>query len=478
MKNGKLKIANDRLTHTKENKGITLIALVVTIIVLLILAGISITMLTGQNGILNKATDAKNANGIVQIDEQVKLAVAEALSNGLGTITVDNLKTALDNNIGSGNYDLTEDGTEKIIIAIDDKTYNIDKNGNISNKDEITASIVEIPSNEVVYYCSDATGYTFYDEDDNELIWKDSCFQIPVESKVTVENISNGSYKFVEDGDVWKSNNKGIKSSEATSKWRVNVVGSCVINFSVSSIWFYDNLTIKVDGFPVIDKITGSVNYYYVLKEGTHDIEASYVKGKENGSGEVTDIATISFNAGSAGKIKDVKKIKKDANATGEIFTYYNKCFYNIIWGPYGSQANDTDNTKSGLINTNNLIAKKWSIEDAITIWEKILNLREDDGNGWFVGNQQELLKLKKYINANGKIISSDSENFTGSYIRSGTFVSIYSCIEDEHYEDDLYGDCVYSIKMYTDENDWESGDKNYNYDCPIIVMLPIRQFM
>ena len=45
----------------KKNKGITLIALVVTIIVLIILAGISIAMLTGQNGILNRATEAKNA---------------------------------------------------------------------------------------------------------------------------------------------------------------------------------------------------------------------------------------------------------------------------------------------------------------------------------------------------------------------------------------------------------------------------------
>ena len=40
----------------KNNKGITLIALVVTIIVLLILAGVSIAMLTGQNGILNRAS--------------------------------------------------------------------------------------------------------------------------------------------------------------------------------------------------------------------------------------------------------------------------------------------------------------------------------------------------------------------------------------------------------------------------------------
>ena len=42
-----------------KNKGITLIALVVTIIVLLILAGISISMLTGQNGILTRAAESK-----------------------------------------------------------------------------------------------------------------------------------------------------------------------------------------------------------------------------------------------------------------------------------------------------------------------------------------------------------------------------------------------------------------------------------
>ncbi len=49
-----------------ENKGITLIALVVTIIVLLILAGISVSMLTGQNGILNRASEAKEKTAAAQ----------------------------------------------------------------------------------------------------------------------------------------------------------------------------------------------------------------------------------------------------------------------------------------------------------------------------------------------------------------------------------------------------------------------------
>ena len=65
----------------RRNKGITLIALVVTIIVLLILAGISIAMLTGQNGILNRAAEAKEKTETASKDEQRKLAQTEALMN-------------------------------------------------------------------------------------------------------------------------------------------------------------------------------------------------------------------------------------------------------------------------------------------------------------------------------------------------------------------------------------------------------------
>ena len=48
-----------RIKKVEKNKGITLIALVITIIVLLILAGVTIATLTGDNGILTKASQAK-----------------------------------------------------------------------------------------------------------------------------------------------------------------------------------------------------------------------------------------------------------------------------------------------------------------------------------------------------------------------------------------------------------------------------------
>ena len=57
----------------KYNKGITLIALVITIIVLLILAGVSIAMLTGENGILTQAQNAKNRTEEAQVEEENRL---------------------------------------------------------------------------------------------------------------------------------------------------------------------------------------------------------------------------------------------------------------------------------------------------------------------------------------------------------------------------------------------------------------------
>ena len=68
-----------------EEKAITLVALVVTIILLLILAGVSVASLSGQNGILTKATEAKTKTELATIDEARKLTQLEAATNTNGT---------------------------------------------------------------------------------------------------------------------------------------------------------------------------------------------------------------------------------------------------------------------------------------------------------------------------------------------------------------------------------------------------------
>lgn len=59
-----------KLIKVKKEKGITLIALVVTIVVLLILAGVTIAMLTGDNGILTQARKAKEETETGTFQEQ------------------------------------------------------------------------------------------------------------------------------------------------------------------------------------------------------------------------------------------------------------------------------------------------------------------------------------------------------------------------------------------------------------------------
>ena len=116
------------IINPKEaQKGITLIALVITIIVLLILAGVSIAMLTGQNGILTQAQNAKTTTANKSAEEKVKLAVMGARADD-GTLTVGKLRTEL------ANYGGTVEGdTFPVTATVDGKSFTVDANGNVTS---------------------------------------------------------------------------------------------------------------------------------------------------------------------------------------------------------------------------------------------------------------------------------------------------------------------------------------------------------
>lgn len=81
-----------------KNKGITLIALVITIIVMLILAAISISMLTGDNSILKRATDSKKNTEESQISEEAKIDILAKITDNEGkAISKKQLKDVLKN---------------------------------------------------------------------------------------------------------------------------------------------------------------------------------------------------------------------------------------------------------------------------------------------------------------------------------------------------------------------------------------------
>ena len=126
----------------KNNKfnenGITLIALVVTIILILILAGVSISALTGQNGILKRATEAKEKVETSQKEEKDKLIEMEAIGQAAGT--------AITNPSSYGenpNAQATADGAGKYFALPDGATY---ITGTVD-----TGVVVEIKGSEFVW---------------------------------------------------------------------------------------------------------------------------------------------------------------------------------------------------------------------------------------------------------------------------------------------------------------------------------------
>ncbi len=104
----------------ERNNGITLIALVITIIILLILAGISIGILTGENGVLSKASKAKEETEINHYKEQIELIRTELkLQNENYTSpTIEQIETALQPKEWiQGMEIITVEGTEKLKLT-------------------------------------------------------------------------------------------------------------------------------------------------------------------------------------------------------------------------------------------------------------------------------------------------------------------------------------------------------------------------
>lgn len=128
-----MKIKNKK-TSKNMNKGITLIALVITITILLILAGISIVSLTGDNGLINRASSAKDATEIAQEKEIIQQASVVAMGKSkTGDVEKAYLDAELDKNPGSSKYtsNSTSEGIE-VTFTGSKRSYLVDTDGNVT----------------------------------------------------------------------------------------------------------------------------------------------------------------------------------------------------------------------------------------------------------------------------------------------------------------------------------------------------------
>ena len=197
--------------NKKMAEGITLIALVVTIIVLLILAGISIQMLTGDNGILTRAGEAKDVTEQGQEKEIITLAYNAALAKKIngGNLTK---VVAEDLNAELTNYGATANGSSPIIVTFNNgNSYKINENGEIS-------SFIPLPTIQIGETAPANSNATYSDGVNSVTI--PSGFTV---SGITGEStISNGLVIYdLEENTItdWNSNANNIKSSYNQFVW-------------------------------------------------------------------------------------------------------------------------------------------------------------------------------------------------------------------------------------------------------------------
>ena len=141
MQNKSIEIGKSQEKKTRA-KGITLIALVVTVVILLILAGISINLVLGENGIISKAQESRLKSDNATVSDSLKMMIArysiddmgEGKTDVLARLNSDGITDANDvinvpvlvgKKLGTGNGS----GTSDVYVIEDNKLYYYDKKG-------------------------------------------------------------------------------------------------------------------------------------------------------------------------------------------------------------------------------------------------------------------------------------------------------------------------------------------------------------
>ncbi len=125
----------------RKNRGITLIALVITIVVLLILASVSIAMLTGDNGILTQTNRAQERTTQAQDEENIKLAIMACSiedNRYADVLDAESFEKELKNVFGNQELDVEPNGDGSFLITVNDtRKYYVNSDRTITSNDDI-----------------------------------------------------------------------------------------------------------------------------------------------------------------------------------------------------------------------------------------------------------------------------------------------------------------------------------------------------
>ena len=217
--------------NLKERKGITLIALVITIIVLLILAGVSIAMLTGQNGILTQAQNSKQATEKAEVKERAQTDIVGVQTETESTeISKTALKRILDKYFDNVPNDIKSDTeiTAKAEYGGAKMKVSDIYSGEIIEKRYMAADIANATQEEKQsIYGATVTGYTLPSETTTDVGWKifyadNSNIYLIADNYVERNNLPNST---TESGVVTANKPNDGYSHCARSAYFTNILG-------------------------------------------------------------------------------------------------------------------------------------------------------------------------------------------------------------------------------------------------------------
>ena len=378
----------------KKNKGITLVALVVTIVVLLILAGVSINLVLGNNGIIAKAKDAETKS-------------AEASENDLKGMNslIEQMESALN---GSGNGGKTEPETVPYLPSDDfhyDTSTSVDTGLVIKDVNGNEYVWVVVPRTTAVYKTTGLGKTTFTDADYTS---------IENDLKEYTKTYRNGT----EHSDTWYADNKTEGwLSEAEYKKLKNSMLKSVYEKGGFYVGRYEagidtttgtNRTSKgptnsdgkytIEGMPVPVTKADAYPYTYVTRTQAQNLASKVNAGTKTSSlmfGVQWDLV-LAFMSKDTTKVnqENLKELILDSTTIGN---YYNSTFQLSQTGQYAVYSNgslsstwnpSTTSTTNFVDSSRNKIAQS-SHGNGILVTtgtsekNKVMNIYDVAGNVW-----------------------------------------------------------------------------------------------
>ena len=269
----------------KKQKGITLIALVVTIVVLLILAGVTLNLLLDENGIITKSKDARTETRISQIEDEVEMWKQHNFINKESNQAQESADTMLANLISRKL--LTEDEIDRNqeLITIKKKDGSIVKEISYSS---VTINISKAPDTEksgVVILTATATGtmipnidMTNGDEELNNFVnslSEDQKKEIIRNGYIKVVNKQDPSANCTTFQDVldWAKKQGGISEATEDAFWTVVKTSELGINGITGQIlieFYYNKSTKMIVCYTITNPDNKISNTYIATANGTY----------------------------------------------------------------------------------------------------------------------------------------------------------------------------------------------------------------